>query len=69
MAKRLTVDDFFTGLFAGLAIRGKKTISIRNDRLDSAIASIFETLQSRAGDEDLDIRFRLRLHPVHGGSP
>ena len=68
MAKKLTVDDFFTGLFAALAIKKKTTISIRNDRLDSAISSVFEGLHSRAASEDLDLRFRLRVHPDHGDS-
>src|SRR4051794_28362718 len=68
MAK-VTADDFFAGLFAALIEKGQKTLSIRVDRFDPAIASVFGSLQEQAGKHgDLTIRFRVRPHPVHGDS-
>lgn len=68
MTQRVTADDFFTGLFAALAIKGMNTISIRKDRLDKALLPVFERMRKDAASNDLDLRFRVRLHPVHGDS-
>jgi hypothetical protein len=68
MAARLTADDFFTGLLAALAYRGRKVISIRNERFDAILADVFADLLSKASDEGLDVRFRIRPHFIHGDS-
>jgi hypothetical protein len=68
MNKRITADDFFTGLFAALALRGLTTLSLRDDAFDKAVARTFNKLQRMADEEGLNIRFRIRLHPLHGDS-
>ncbi len=68
MTQRLTSADFFTGLCAALALRGYETISLRDERFGKATANVFQGLMSRAEQEGLDIRFRIRLHPIHGDS-
>jgi hypothetical protein len=66
---RLTADEFFTGLFAALALRGRSTISIRGDRFDRLLADVFGELRDRAIDDNIDLRFRIRPHRIHGDSP
>ena len=68
MSSRLTADDFFTGLFSALALNGWSVISLREDRFDAAVARVFEKLESVAREKDLDLRFRVRLHPFHSDS-
>ncbi len=68
MGLYLTADDFFTGLFAALVLKGYKTISIRDERFDKSVALVFDDLQGLAEREHLDLRFRIRVHPIHGDS-
>ena len=65
---RVTVNDFFTGLFATLKLRGQSTFSIRGDRFDAVIKELYDQLQARADDEHLDVRFRVRPHRTYGDS-
>jgi hypothetical protein len=65
----LTADEFFMGLFSALATRGRPAISIRSDRFDRILSRVFEELESTAGEESVDLRFRIRPHPIHGDSP
>lgn len=67
-ATRVTADDFFTGLFAALALKGSSVISARERRLDRALALTFEEFLGRAAGEKLDVQFRIRLHPFHQDS-
>jgi hypothetical protein len=67
VATRVSADDFFTGLLAGIAYRGRRRISIRGERFDRVIASLVEELVKRHGDE-VDLRFRVRPHYIHGES-
>ncbi len=68
MAERMTSDDFFTGLFAALAIRGHHVLTLRTERFDQAIETIVNELMRTAKAKDIDVRFRVRLHPIHGDS-
>jgi hypothetical protein len=68
MAQRMTSDDFFTGLFAALALRGHHVLTLRAERFDQAIESIVDELMKKARANDIDVRFRVRLHPIHGDS-
>ncbi len=70
MGGRLTADQFFQGLFAALRVRGwPDTMSVRGDRLDQALGEVFRHLMVIAQARDLDVRFRVRPHPLHGDSP
>jgi hypothetical protein len=64
----MTIDDFFAGLFAALVFNGRKGLSLRNECFDSSLVPVFEKLQQLAPSKDLDIQFRIRLHPFHGDS-
>lgn len=44
MPNRITADDFFAGLFAGLAMRGLTTFSVRIDQFDPVVKGVFEEL-------------------------
>lgn len=64
----MTADDFFTGLLAALALRNYQTVSIRNGRLDRALAQVFLELERWTEQQGIDVDFRIRVHPVHGDS-
>lgn len=68
MADRISADDFFAGLFAALSLRGMRTLSIRADQFDPLMAHIFDRLVQRSPAESVDVRFRIRPHPIHGDS-
>ena len=68
MPQTLTEDDFFSGLFAALALRGWTALSLRDQRVDRAAAAAFDDLMRRAQEEHLDVLFRIRLHSLHGDS-
>jgi hypothetical protein len=64
---RLSFDNFFIGLLAGLVYRGRRAISIRGDQFDRTIAQVVNDLVRHHGEE-IDLRFRLHPHYVHGYS-
>jgi hypothetical protein len=68
VTKKLTSEDFLTGLLAELAHRNWKTISIRGDRFDRASAAAYDCLQKIAEDNDLDLRFQVLPDPRYGDS-
>ena len=68
MLQRLTADDFFTGLFSALAEKKESVFSLRGQRFDKAVEQTFSALVARAPSLSLDLRFRIRLHPIHGDS-
>jgi hypothetical protein len=68
VSEPLTADDFFSGLFAALAMKGWTRISIRNERFDRALVHVFEKLARLSSERGVDLRFRIRLHPMHGDS-
>lgn len=67
-AQRVTADDFFTGLFAALALRGTSTVSLRGDRFDRAVEHVFDTFRDRATHLGFNIRFRIRTDRFHNDS-
>ncbi len=79
MNRRLTADEFMNGLFAALALHRRSTsldnpeypdvrISIRGDRFDTAVEAVFQRLTEEAASRKIDVRFRVRLHPIHRDS-
>lgn len=68
MTRPLTARSFFTGFFSELALRGYTTVSIRNERFDQALGSVFKKLMELEEPLDLDVMFRIRPHSVHGDS-
>jgi hypothetical protein len=68
MSSRITADDFFAGLFAALAARGENTLSIRVDQFDPVIKEVFDYLSANAEKENVQLRFRIKPHPIHRDS-
>lgn len=68
VSEPLTADDFFSGLFAALALEGRRKISIRNERFDRALDYVYRKLAKHSQSKGIDLRFRIRLHPIHGDS-
>ena len=66
--RRLSPDDFFTGLFAALAEKGGTTFSLRTARFDEAVVCAYDLFERQASAEGYRIRFRVALHPLHGES-
>lgn len=65
----LTSDDFMSGLLAALATEGQRALSIRGEGFYERVAKAFNLLQERKGDYDIDVRFWISQHPLHGDSP
>jgi hypothetical protein len=63
---RVTFDTFFTGLLAGLVLRGRRAVSIRGSRFDEIVVCLANELE--AEHADLDLRFHLEPHYIHGYS-
>lgn len=56
-------------MISALKLRGIETIDQKDDRLDRAFAKLSENeLADEAGQNNLDIRFRVRPHQIHGDS-
>lgn len=68
MTERLTADDFLTGVFSALSLKEWRTISLKQDRFDNALAHVFETLKAVASERGVELRFRIKLHRIHGDS-
>lgn len=66
--QQVSEDDFFTGLFAALAARRLETVGHTDERFFQAVARAFARLQAEAEARHLDVRFRVRLHPIHRDS-
>lgn len=64
---RMTEIDFFDGIFAALTLRNYTTV-LFNQALEEAIDTIFQEFKDCAEQRGFDLRFRIRLHPVHGDS-
>lgn len=65
---RVSADDFFSGLFASLVLKGKSQFSLRSARFDEAVERAFGEFRRAADEEGVRLRFRVALHPLHGES-
>lgn len=68
MTTRMSFDMFFAGLLAGMASRGRRAISIRSDYFDELVAHVADDLRSRYSEDELDLRFYVLPHYMHGYS-
>lgn len=64
----VTLDDFMTGLLAGLAVEGIKRISIRGSAFYAATEAAYRKMREGIPDRDLYLRFRMSRSPVYGDS-
>ena len=67
MADLMTADDFFTGLFAGLAVKGHTVLSLRGDDFEGAVAATFEQLE-KTPPAQMELDFSILLHPIYRDS-
>ena len=64
----LYMPEFMTGILAALAMKRVSALSLRQSRLDQAFARLNEEMIRDAGEYGIDVRFRIRVHPVHQDS-
>jgi|SRR5579872_2413220 len=67
-AKPLYLPDFMTGILAALAIKKIPALSLRGNRLDQAFARLHKDIIQIAKETNLEVKFRIRLHPIHQDS-
>ena len=64
----LYMPDFMTGILAALAVHRVPMLSLRRSRLDQAFARLNQDIKEAAEAAGLDLKFRIRLHPIHQDS-
>lgn len=67
--QRLTLNDFFTGLLAGLAHEHVEAVSIEGPSFYKAIVDVFKQLEAEADARHLNLRFWLTTDETHQDSP
>lgn len=65
MTELVSLDDFGTGILAGLALEGIKRIKL-SDRLDAPLVKAFQELEKM---DNVDVRFYIMLDKLHGDAP
>lgn len=65
----VTIDDFMTGLIAGLAKLGVTVVSIRDNLFYKAVVDAFNQFESEASGAGVRPRFWLSLNKIYGDSP
>ena len=65
--KEITEADFFSGIFAVLALRNHTEL-FDNRALQTGLAKIFQEFSKYAKQSGVEMRFRIRLHPFHSDS-
>jgi len=65
----LTLDQFMSGLLAGLALEDRRVVSIKGDAFYARVVNVFNRLEERKGDFDVEPTFWITQHPFHGDSP
>ena len=64
----ISLDDFMTGLIAGLAAEGVQAISIRDAEFYAAVDAAFRRLESISDERGLRLKFWITLNRVYGDS-
>ena len=65
----VSIDDFMTGLIAGLAHLNVPVVSIRDNQFYKAVVDAFNTFEIDAANASVRPRFWLRLNKIYGDSP
>jgi len=65
---RLHLTDIVDGLVAVFALKGIRSISAADDRIDQSMQQIFPSIERLAEERGLEVLFRIHLHPLHGDS-
>jgi hypothetical protein len=67
--KDVSIDDFMTGLIAGLAALDVPVVSIRDNQFYKAVVDAFKSFETEAAQAGVRPRFWLRLNRIYGDSP
>lgn len=65
----LTLDQFMSGLLAGLALEGQRVVSIKGEAFYERVVNVFRLLESRKEHYGLETTFWIAQHRFHGDSP
>ncbi len=65
----LTLDQFMSGLLAGLALEGQRVLSIKGESFYGRVVNVFGVLEQRKAEYDVEPTFWLTQHPFYGDSP
>lgn len=68
MKEILDENDFFTGLFAMLAIRGLRGLSVRRRDFAPVVKQLYDRLESEADGRDLHLPFLILPDEIHSDS-
>ena len=66
---RITLNDFMTGLLAGLAAHRVKVVSIRETEFYAAVVKTFEELERTVAGTNVRLRFWLTQDDTQGDAP
>lgn len=64
----VSLDDFMTGLIAGLAAEGIEAVSIRGRGFYAAVEVAFQTFESISEAQGIRLKFWITRDPVYGDS-
>ncbi|TXH08379.1 MAG: hypothetical protein E6R04_11065 [Spirochaetes bacterium] len=64
----VSLDDFVTGLVAGLAAEGIKAVSIQDTDFYAAVEAAFQEFESLIETAGLRLKFWITRNPVYGDS-
>jgi hypothetical protein len=67
--EKVSLNDFFTGLIAGLAHERVETVTIEGPSFYKAVVEVFRRLEDQAEDRHLNLRFWLTQDETHQDSP
>jgi len=63
---KIAEADFFSGIFAVFVLKGYQTV-LFNKAFERGMAEMFRLLSGHEGEE-IELDFRIRLHPIHNDS-
>jgi len=65
----LYLSDIVTGVFSSLALRDITRISAEHNLIDQSFEGLSALIEEEAKRNQLNVRFRIKTHPIHGDSP
>lgn len=68
MATEIDVGTMATGIVCGLVLKNVQSLTYESRRFDRAMESAYGRLSGLAEAEDLELNFRIKLHPIHRDS-
>lgn len=66
--RRMTLDDFMTGLLASLAVHGVRAVSLRGTAFHTSVVRAFRSLDEWSGQDAPELGFWITLNEVYQDS-